>query len=71
MQIDHFNSEYFKVQGDHCDNNEDGGQTQCINADNSEDESYDELNSSRQLNDMKSNKLVNQENQISTNHKTK
>ena len=68
IQVSHFDSDYSIVQDDHYGNNNnnvDDCQTQCIDAgNNSEDKSYGELNSSRQVNGMESNKTVNQENQI-------
>ena len=52
------------AQDDYFDNNKDDSQTQCNDEDNSEDEDYNELYSSQQLNGMESNKIINQENQI-------
>ena len=52
IQVDHFDSDCSIVQGDHSDNNKDDGQTQCIDVNNSADDSYGELNSSQQLNGM-------------------
>ena len=64
MQVDHFNSNDSIVPDDNSNNNKDDSQTPRNHEENSEDESYGELDSSPQLIDMKSNKIVNEENQI-------
>ena len=61
-QIDHFDSDCFTAQDNHFDNTQDEGQTQCDDVYNSGDESYNELDSSQQLDGMESNKIVHQEN---------
>ena len=64
IQIDHFDSDPFTAQDDHINNTKDNGQTQCYGINNSEDESYDELDSSQQLDCMELNTTLDQENQI-------
>ena len=49
IQIDQFNSDRFTDQDDHFKDTKNEDQTQSNDVDNSEDESYDELNSSQQL----------------------
>ena len=49
---------------DHSNNNKDDGQNQCNDVDNFEDESYDALDSLQQLDAMKSNTIVHQDNEI-------
>ena len=58
-----FDSDHSIVQDDHSNNNDNDGRTHFNDKDNSEDESYDESDSSQQLNGMKPNKIVEQENQ--------
>ena len=58
FQTDYFDSDHFIVQDDHSDNYEDNGRTHFNNENNSEDENYDELDSSQQLTGMKPNKIV-------------
>ena len=55
IQVIHFNSNYAIVQGDHSSNHNEDSHTHINDKNNSEDESYDELNSSPQLNGMESN----------------
>ena len=64
IQVDYFNSNHYVVQDNHLNNNKDDGQTPRKDKDNSKDDNHDELDSSPQLIDMKSNKIINQENQI-------
>ena len=64
IQGDHINNEDSIVQDDHSNNNKDDGRTQFKDNDSSVDKSHGELDSSKQLRDLKSNKIVNQENQI-------
>ena len=47
IQIDHFDSDHYTTQEDHFDNTQDDNQAQCDDVDNSEHESYDELDSSQ------------------------
>ena len=60
IQINQFDSDRFIAQDDHFDNTGDEGKTQSNNVDNSEDESYDELDSSQQLDSMESNIIFHQ-----------
>ena len=62
IQVNNFDSDHSIVQDDHSNNNDDGGRIHSNDKDDSEDESYDELDGSQQLNDMESNKIVKQEN---------
>ena len=48
-QINHFDSDRFTAYGDYFNSPKDDGQTQWDCVDNSEDESYDELVFSQQL----------------------
>ena len=64
IQVNHFDSNHSIVQDDNSKNNKDDGQTLCNDKNISEDESHGELDSSPQIIDIKSNKIVNQENQI-------
>ena len=64
IQIINFNSDHPIVQDDHSNNYNKDGHTHINGKNNSEDESYDELNSSPQLNGMESNKIVDQGYQI-------
>ena len=64
IQVDIVNSEDSIVQGDHSNNNKDDGQTQFKDKDSSIDKSHCKSDSSQQLKDLTSNKIVNQENQI-------
>ena len=59
IQVDHVNSEDSIVQNDHSNNNKDEGQTQSKDGDNYVDKSHGKLNSSHQLYNMESNKIVN------------
>ena len=62
VQVNHVDSDHSIVQDDHSNNNDDDGHIHSNNKDDSEDESYDELDGSQQLNNMESNKIVEQEN---------
>ena len=64
IQIDHFDSNQSVVLDDHSNNNDDDSQTPSNDKDNSEDGSHGELDSSQQLKDLKSNKIVNHEDQV-------
>ena len=61
IQINHFNSDHFTAQDDHFDNTKDNGQAQCDAVGNSEDESYDEIDSSQKLYGMQSNRISHQD----------
>ena len=63
VQVNHFDSNHSIVQDDHSNNNNDDGRIHSNDKDDSEDESYDELDSSKQLNGMESNRIVDQGNQ--------
>ena len=58
IQFGHFYSDCFTDQDDHSDNNKDDGQTLWNDEDHFTDKSYDELDSSQQLDCMESNKIV-------------
>ena len=45
IKIDHFDSDHFIAQDNHFDNNKHGGQIWCNDMNNSDDQSYDELDS--------------------------
>ena len=62
-QTNRFDANHPIVQDDHSNNNDDDGRIHSNNKDDSEDESYDKLDGSQQLNGMESNKIVDQENQ--------
>ena len=62
IHVNHFNGDHSIVQDDYFNNNDDDGHIHSNHKDNSEDESYDELDGSQQLNGMESNKIVEQEN---------
>ena len=47
IKINHFDSDHYTAQEDHFDNNQDDGQDKCDDVDNSEHESYNELDSSQ------------------------
>ena len=64
IQFNHFGSDHFTVQDAHSNNNEEDDQPHFNDENNSEDENHDELDSSPQLNGMKPNKIIDQENQI-------
>ena len=64
IQIKQFNSKRFTAQDDHFDNTKDEGQTQTNDVDNSEDESYNELENSQQLDYIESNMMFHQRNRI-------
>ena len=64
IQTNSFDIDHFIVQDDHSDNYTDDGQTHLNNANSSEDESYDELDSSQQKTGMEPNKIVDQKNQV-------
>ena len=63
IQVNHFDSNHSIVQDDHFNNKDNDGRTHFNDENNSEDESYDELDSSQHLNSMESNKIVNQRNE--------
>ena len=63
IQISHFNIEQSVVQDDHSNNNKYDSQTPSNDRDNSKDGSHGELDSSQQLKDLKSNKIINHEDQ--------
>ena len=63
IRIDHFDTEPSVVRDDHHNNNKYDSQTPSNNKDNSEDGNHDELDSSQHLEDLKSNKIVNHEDQ--------
>ena len=46
IKVEHFDSDHTIVEDDQSENNIYNGQTQCIDVNDSEDESYGELNSS-------------------------
>ena len=64
IQVNHFDSDHSIVSDDYSKNNKDGSQTQYNDNNNYGDESHGELDSPWQLNDIESNKIVYQENQI-------
>ena len=64
IQNNQFDSDRVTTQDDHFDDTKDEGHTQSNNMYNSKDESYDELDSSQQLDCMELDKMLNQENQI-------
>ena len=57
IQIDLFDTDRLTSQDDPFDNTQDDNQTQCDDVDNSENESYDKLYSSQQLDGMESNTI--------------
>ena len=63
IHVDHFDNNYFIVPDNHSNIGNNKGCTHFNDENNSKDESYDELDSSQQLNGMESNKIVEQENQ--------
>ena len=62
FQVNNFDRNYYTVQDDQSNNNDNDSHTHFNDEDNSEDESYDELDNPQQLNRMKSNEIVYQEN---------
>ena len=64
IQINTSDSNCFIARDDHFDNTKDDGQTRSNNVDNSEDESYDELDNSQQIDCMELTRMFHQENQI-------
>ena len=62
IHMNHFDRNHSIVQDNHSNNNNNNGCTHFNNENNSIDVHYDELDSSQQLNDMDSNKIVYQEN---------
>ena len=64
IQINHFDSDHSIVRDDHPNNNNDESQTPSNDKDNSEDGGHGKLDSSQQLKDLKSNKIVNHEDQV-------
>ena len=64
IQVDHANSEDPMVQDDHSNNNKGDSQTQVKDKDSYVNKSHGKSDSSQQLKDLKSNKMVDQENQI-------
>ena len=63
FQVNNLGMNHSTIHDDQSDNNNDNGRTHFNDEDNSEDESYDELDNEQQLNGMKSNEIVDQENQ--------
>ena len=63
IHVDHFNNHHLIVQDNPSNINNDNGNTHFNDENNSEDKSYDELDSSQQLNGIESNKIVEQEDQ--------
>ena len=47
IQTNYFDSDHFIAQGNHFDDKQDDSQAQCDDADNSNHESYNELNISQ------------------------
>ena len=62
FQVNNFDRNHSTVYDDQSNNNDDDSCTHFNDEDNSEDESYDELDNPQQLNRMKSNEIVYQEN---------
>ena len=58
IHVNHFDGDHSIVQNDHSNNNDTEGRINSNDKDDSEDESYDELDGSQQLNGMESNKIV-------------
>ena len=58
VQVNHIDSDHSIVQNNHSNNNNDDGRINYNNKDDSEDESYDELDGSQLINNMESNKIV-------------
>ena len=63
IHVNHFNNDYFIVQDNHSNIINNNGPTHFNDENNSEDESYDKLDGSQQLNGIELNKTVEQENQ--------
>ena len=64
IQIDQFDSDRFTAQDEHFNNTKDDDETQSNNVDNTEDESYNKLDSSQPLDYIESNTMFHQENKI-------
>ena len=64
IQVDHVNNEDSTIKDNHSNNNKDDSQPQFNDKDSSMDKSHGELDSPQQLNNLKLDKIVNQENQI-------
>ena len=64
IQIDHFNIEQYILRDDHFNNNKYDSQTPSNNENNSQDGSHGELDISQHLKDLKSNKIVDYEDQF-------
>ena len=58
IQINQLDGDRLTAQDNHFDNVKDEGQTQSNDVDNSEDKSYNELDSSQQLDYMKLNTML-------------
>ena len=63
FQANNFDRNHSTIHNDQSNNNNDDGRTHFNDEDNSENESYHELDNPQQLNGMKSNEIVDQENQ--------
>ena len=64
IQTNYFDSDHFILQDNHSDKYRDDIQNHFYNENNSEDENYDELDNSQQINDMESNTIIDQEDQV-------
>ena len=64
IQIDHFDIKQSVVQDDYSNNNKCDSQIPNNNKDNSEDGDIDKLDNSQHLDDLKSDKIVDQEDQV-------
>ena len=62
IKVNNVNSDHSIVQDDHSNNHDNDGRIRSNNTDDSEDESYIDLDGSHQLGGMESNKVVKQEN---------
>ena len=70
IQINQFDIKRSLVQDDHSNNNKYDSQTPSINKDNCEKGSHEELDSSQHLEHLKSNKIVDHEDQVILTKKT-
>ena len=64
IRIDHFDIEQSVVRDDYSNNSKYGSQIANNNKDNSEDGDTDELDNSQHLDDLKSDKIVDHEDQV-------
>ena len=66
IQNNHFDSDHYTAiaQEDHFDNTQDDNQNHCDDKGNPKHESYDELDNSQQIDGMKSDTGIHQENEI-------